>query len=84
MRHRQLPTAALALGVVILLDVLRIWLPSVITIFGQAAGTPAELLGAFALAWFLAAPAAPPFVRRLGPGRLVWRRPGYWRRPGSP
>ncbi|GGR71266.1 hypothetical protein GCM10010169_13800 [Micromonospora fulviviridis] len=73
MRHRHLPTVALALGVVVLLDVLRVWLPSIITIFGQAAETPAELLGAFALGWFVLALAAPVLVRRLGarPVRLV-------------
>ena len=67
MRHRHLPTAALALGIVVLLDLLRVWLPAIITIFGRAAETPAELLGGFALAWFLVALAAPPLVRRLGP-----------------
>ncbi|MEU9823872.1 endonuclease/exonuclease/phosphatase family protein [Micromonospora chersina] len=73
MRHRHLPTVALALGVVVLLDVLRVWLPSIITIFGQAAETPAELLGAFALGWFVLALAAPVLVRRLGarPVRLA-------------
>ncbi|MET8907247.1 endonuclease/exonuclease/phosphatase family protein [Micromonospora sp. NPDC004551] len=67
MRHRHLRTAALALGVVVLLDVLRVWLPSIITIFGRAAETPAELLGAFALGWFVLALAAPVLVRRVGP-----------------
>ncbi|MGS2614770.1 endonuclease/exonuclease/phosphatase family protein [Micromonospora sp. LZ34] len=66
MRNRHLTTAALALGLVLLTDVLRVWLPSIITIFGQAASTPAELMGAFALGWFLLALAAPPLVRRLG------------------
>ncbi|MGR6317768.1 endonuclease/exonuclease/phosphatase family protein [Micromonospora soli] len=67
MRHRHLHSAALALGVVVLLDVLRVWLPSVITIFGRAAETPAELLGAFALSWFVLALSAPALVRRCGP-----------------
>ncbi|GAA3743348.1 endonuclease/exonuclease/phosphatase family protein [Micromonospora maritima] len=66
MRHRHLSTLALALGVTVLLDVLRVWLPSVITLFGRAAETPAELLGAFALGWFVLALAAPALVRRLG------------------
>ncbi|WBC14454.1 endonuclease/exonuclease/phosphatase family protein [Micromonospora sp. WMMA1998] len=66
MRHRHLCTLALALGVTVLLDVLRVWLPSVITLFGRAAETPAELLGAFALGWFVLALAAPGLVRRLG------------------
>jgi hypothetical protein len=39
----------------------------------RAAETPAELLGAFALGWFLLALAAPHLVRRLGarPGGLL-------------
>ena len=63
--------AALAAGVLLLIDVLRVWLPSIITIFGQAASTPAELLGAFGLAWFLAGFAAPPLARTLGPRRVA-------------
>ncbi|TCB95668.1 endonuclease [Micromonospora zingiberis] len=66
MRHRHLGTATLALGLVVLTDVLRVFLPSVITIFGQAASTPAELLGAFALGWFVLALAAPALVVRVG------------------
>ncbi len=38
-----------AAGLWVLIDVLRMWTPSLITIFGQAAETPAELIGAFAL-----------------------------------
>jgi endonuclease/exonuclease/phosphatase family metal-dependent hydrolase len=63
--------AALAAGVLLLIDVLRVWLPSIITIFGQAASTPAELLGAFGLAWFLAGFAAPPLARTVGPRRVA-------------
>ncbi|WP_431728969.1 endonuclease/exonuclease/phosphatase family protein [Verrucosispora sp. TAA-831] len=66
LRQRHLGTATLALGLVVLTDVLRVFLPSVITIFGQAASTPAELLGAFALGWFVLALAAPPLVRLVG------------------
>ncbi|QLQ39737.1 endonuclease/exonuclease/phosphatase family protein [Micromonospora robiginosa] len=66
MRHRHLSTLTLALGVAVLLDVLRVWLPSVITLFGRAAETPAELLGAFALGWFVLGLGAPTLVRRLG------------------
>ncbi|GAA3296311.1 endonuclease/exonuclease/phosphatase family protein [Dactylosporangium vinaceum] len=50
-----------------MVDVLRVWLPSIITIFGQAASTPAELMGAFALAWFIAGVAAVPAIRLLKP-----------------
>ncbi|MCZ7420448.1 endonuclease/exonuclease/phosphatase family protein [Verrucosispora sp. WMMA2121] len=64
--QRRLGTATLALGLVVLTDVLRVFLPSVITIFGQAASTPAELLGAFAVSWFVLALAAPVLVARVG------------------
>jgi endonuclease/exonuclease/phosphatase family metal-dependent hydrolase len=65
-RYRQLTTGTLALGVILLIDVLRVWLPGIITIFGQAASTPAELMGAFALGWFVLALGAPAVVRRVG------------------
>jgi endonuclease/exonuclease/phosphatase family metal-dependent hydrolase len=58
--------SAIALGILTLTDLLRVWLPSIITIFGQAASTPAPLLGGFALVWFLLAFAAPPLVRSVG------------------
>ncbi|MEH1169198.1 endonuclease/exonuclease/phosphatase family protein [Micromonospora sp. CPCC 205539] len=66
MRHRLLTTGSLALGVLLLIDVLRVWLPGIITIFGQAASTPAELMGAFALGWFVLALAAPALIRWVG------------------
>ena len=92
MRHRHLPTLALALGIAVLLDVLRVWLPSVITLFGRAAETPAELLGAFALGWFLLALAAPTLVRRVGAapvglvaaGVLAAARLALTAQPGGP
>ncbi|RKN49378.1 endonuclease/exonuclease/phosphatase family protein [Micromonospora endolithica] len=71
MRNRQFATGALALGVILFVDVLRVWLPGIITIFGQAASTPAELMGAFALAWFVLALAAPVLVGRLGAGPVT-------------
>ncbi|WP_433130372.1 endonuclease/exonuclease/phosphatase family protein [Micromonospora sp. CA-240977] len=66
MRYRQVTTGTLALGVILLIDVLRVWLPGIITTFGQAASTPAELMGAFALGWFVLAMGAPGVVRRVG------------------
>ncbi|MEW2442126.1 endonuclease/exonuclease/phosphatase family protein [Micromonospora marina] len=92
MRHRHLSTLTLALGVAVLLDVLRVWLPSVITLFGRAAETPAELLGAFALGWFLLALAAPTLVRRVGAapvglvaaGVLAVARLALTAQPGGP
>ncbi|NYF57427.1 endonuclease/exonuclease/phosphatase family protein [Micromonospora purpureochromogenes] len=66
MRYRHRTTVVTALGLILLTDVLRVFLPSVITIFGQAASTPAELLGAFALGWFVLPLAVPALVRRVG------------------
>ncbi len=40
---------ALAAGTWLLLDLLRAWTPTLITIFGRAAETPPELIGGFAL-----------------------------------
>ncbi|WP_433267603.1 endonuclease/exonuclease/phosphatase family protein [Micromonospora vinacea] len=71
MRYRQVTTGTLALGVLLLIDVLRVWLPGIITIFGQAASTPAELMGAFALGWFVLAMGAPAVVRRVGARPVV-------------
>ena len=71
MRRPLAATVPIALGILLLTDVLRVWLPSIITIFGQAASTPAELMGAFALLWFLVAFAAPPVVRVAGSRPVV-------------
>jgi len=60
-----------ALGVLLLVDVLRVFLPSIITIYGQAASTPAELMGGFALLWFLAGFAMPSLARLAGPPRFA-------------
>ncbi|MFI6477229.1 endonuclease/exonuclease/phosphatase family protein [Nonomuraea sp. NPDC050663] len=37
----------------IFFDVLRVFLPSLITLFGRAGETPPELMGAYAAAWFV-------------------------------
>jgi endonuclease/exonuclease/phosphatase family metal-dependent hydrolase len=47
-----LPTAAVAAGTVLLLDTIRVWLPSVIFVYGRAGDTPATEMGAFALVPF--------------------------------
>lgn len=62
---------AVALGTVVLLDVLRVWLPSVIFVYGRAGSTPATTMGAFALAWFLAGVVLAALTGRLGPWRVV-------------
>ena len=66
------------LGTVLLLDVLRIFLPSLITLFGQAGATGPEFMGAFALVWFLAplpfvylARWVPPLAPALTAGGLL-------------
>ncbi|MFC5184517.1 endonuclease/exonuclease/phosphatase family protein [Actinomadura harenae] len=58
-------------GSVVLVDVVRVFLPSLITVVGDAGSTPAELIGLYALVWFAAAFAAAPFARRIGPGAAV-------------
>ncbi|MFI6325871.1 endonuclease/exonuclease/phosphatase family protein [Nonomuraea sp. NPDC050556] len=51
---------ALGLGIVLFFDVLRVFLPSLITLFGRAGETPAEQMGLFAALWFVL-----PFVALL-------------------
>lgn len=66
------------LGTVLLLDVLRVFLPSLITLFGQAGATGPAIMGAFALVWFLApfpfvylARWVPPLALALSAGGLL-------------
>ena len=58
---------ALAAGVWVLLDLVRAWTPTLITIVGQAAATPPENIGAFALGCALVPVAAVAALRRLRP-----------------
>jgi len=60
----------IALGMVVLTDVLRVFLPSLITLFGQAGGTPPEYMGLYALAWF-AAPMLVIPLSRIVSARLI-------------
>ncbi len=62
---------ATALGVVLFMDVLRVWLPSLITVYGVAAQTPPERIGAFALACFATGLLAAPAAGRLGVRRVA-------------
>ncbi|CAM3301538.1 endonuclease/exonuclease/phosphatase family protein [Stackebrandtia soli] len=61
----------IALGVLLLLDGLRVFMPSLITLFGQAGGTPAEYMGLFALAWFVVPVLVIPFARLVTPTTLA-------------
>nr|BFE80925.1 hypothetical protein GCM10020093_035260 [Planobispora longispora] len=59
------------LGMVVLADVLRVFLPSLITLFGRAGSTPAELMGLYALSWFAAAFLAVPLARLVPAHRIA-------------
>ncbi|MBG0831129.1 endonuclease/exonuclease/phosphatase family protein [Planomonospora sp. ID67723] len=59
------------LGMVVLADVLRVFLPSLITLFGRAGSTPAELMGLYAVSWFAAAFLAVPLARLVPASRIA-------------
>lgn len=63
---------ATALLVALFVDLLRVWMPSVVHVYGSAGSTPAAQLGAFAAIWFVAPLGASLLVRRVGPATL-WR-----------
>jgi endonuclease/exonuclease/phosphatase family metal-dependent hydrolase len=66
--RRAWPAAtAVAIGLVLLTDLLRVFLPSVVIIFGEAGSTPAAELGAFAAIWFAIGLAALPVVIKVPP-----------------
>ncbi|MCC5575141.1 endonuclease/exonuclease/phosphatase family protein [Microtetraspora sp. AC03309] len=58
--------AAIALGVLLLADALRVFLPSLITLYGRAGDTPPEQMGMFAALWFVLPFAAVPVARLTG------------------
>ncbi|WP_424535287.1 endonuclease/exonuclease/phosphatase family protein [Sphaerisporangium viridialbum] len=66
----QIAVIALALGVLLLTDVLRVFLPSLITLFGRAGDTPPEQMGMYAALRFVLPLAAAPLSRLVSP-RLV-------------
>ncbi|NVI86680.1 endonuclease/exonuclease/phosphatase family protein [Actinomadura sp. BRA 177] len=59
------------LGVVVLADVLHVFLPSLITLVGSAGSTPAEVMGGYALSWFVAAFLTVPLARFAPAARLA-------------
>ncbi|UNK71121.1 endonuclease/exonuclease/phosphatase family protein [Microbacterium sp. H1-D42] len=56
----------------LLIDFWRLWTPSLITLFGQAAETPPEIMGAFALAVMAAPLVVVAFVSRPAPVLAAW------------
>lgn len=71
MDRRTAGRIGLALGVLLLVDTVRVYLPSVSNIFGVAAETSAYQLGGFAAAWFVLAFAALPLIRLVGARRTA-------------
>ncbi|WP_084517486.1 endonuclease/exonuclease/phosphatase family protein [Microtetraspora niveoalba] len=63
---RSATPVALALGVLLLTDALRVFLPSLITLYGRAGETPPEQMGVFAALWFVLPFAAVPVARLAG------------------
>lgn len=58
---------AAAVGTMLFLDALRVFLPSLITLFGRAGETGPEVMGLYALAWFLLPLPLAALSRRLPP-----------------
>lgn len=61
--YRFTRSIAVASGIWLLIDLLRVWTPSLITLVGEAAETPPELIGLFALGC-VAVPVIPLLVLR--------------------
>ncbi|MBI4261319.1 MAG: endonuclease/exonuclease/phosphatase family protein [Actinobacteria bacterium] len=59
--------AATALGVVVALEVVRVFLPSILFVFGRAGSTPATTMAAYGLIPFAVAFLVAVVVRRTGP-----------------
>ncbi|WP_182904381.1 endonuclease/exonuclease/phosphatase family protein [Microbispora sp. H13382] len=64
------PVVMLVTGVVLLFDVVRVFLPSLITLYGRAGETDPASMGAYAALWFVLPFAAVPAARLASP-RLV-------------
>ncbi len=73
------PVAAVTLGLLLFMDAVRVLLPSLITIYGQAGDTPPEQLGLFAALWFVL-PLAALSSRRHG---RCWAAARCWRSAAS-
>lgn len=70
--NRGWSIAAAALVTFGLLGAVRVWLPSIVHVYGDAGSTPAVRMGLFALAWFLVPVVVATSVRWAGP-RTWWR-----------
>ncbi|GAA4208780.1 endonuclease/exonuclease/phosphatase family protein [Microbispora amethystogenes] len=64
------PLVMLMTGVVLLFDVVRVFLPSLITLYGRAGETSPERMGLYAALWFVLPFAAIPVARLVSP-RIV-------------
>lgn len=62
---------AVALVTILLLDVVRVWMPSVIFVHGRAGSTPATRMGLFALGWVVLGLLAAAAVRVVRPATLL-------------
>jgi endonuclease/exonuclease/phosphatase family metal-dependent hydrolase len=62
---------AAAMTTLLLIELLRVWLPSVTLVFGRAGTTPATTMGLFAATWFVIPLLAVPLLRRA-PTALVF------------
>ncbi len=71
MRIRSLSVIGVV-AVWLLADFWRLWTPSLITLFGRAAETPAEIMGAYALAVMAVPLLLLAFVRRAAPALSAW------------
>jgi endonuclease/exonuclease/phosphatase family metal-dependent hydrolase len=59
---------AAAMTTLLLVEILRVWLPSVTFVYGRAGSTPATTMGMFAAVWFLVPLVAVPLLRRAPTG----------------
>jgi endonuclease/exonuclease/phosphatase family metal-dependent hydrolase len=72
MTRRQTPgdwlAPAAAATTFLLVELLRVWLPSVTFVFGRAGSTPATTMGLFAAVWFVVPLLVAPLLRRAPTG----------------
>lgn len=72
MRRLSAVSVPAVIAVWLLTDLWRLWTPSLITLFGRAAETPPEVMGAFALAVIAASLLLLAFIRGQAPRLAAW------------